>query len=65
MRSVSRRNLIRGVACVASFEPTDANYYLVVAHHESPDEKGEGYTSTKYSATMAVYVPAVCPCCGE
>jgi uncharacterized GH25 family protein len=48
----------------ATFEPKEANYYLVVAHHESPDEKGEGYTSTKYSATMAVYVPAVCPCCG-
>ena len=49
----------------ATFEPKDANYYLIVAHHESPDEKGEGYTSTKYSATLAVYVPAICPCCGE
>jgi uncharacterized GH25 family protein len=49
----------------AMFEPKEANYYLVVAHHESPDEKGEGYTSTKYSATLAVYVPAICPCCGE
>ena len=49
---------------VATFEPTDANYYLVVAHHEETGEKGEGYESTKYSATMTVLVPAVCSCCG-
>lgn len=48
----------------ASFEPTDANYYLVVAHHQD-DGKGEGYDSTKYSATLGIYVPAICPCCGE
>ena len=26
-----------------TFEPKEANYYLVVAHHEDADEKGEGY----------------------
>jgi uncharacterized GH25 family protein len=48
----------------ASFEPKEANYYLIVAHHEDTD-KGNGYDSTKYSATISVFVPAICPCCGE
>lgn len=46
------------------FTPKDGNYYLVVVHHAT-DEKGEGYDSTKYSATLTVFVPDVCPCCGE
>jgi uncharacterized GH25 family protein len=50
---------------LAGFEPTDANYYLVVAHHEDAQDKGEGYDSTKYAATLTVIVPAICPCCGE
>lgn len=50
---------------VASFEPKEANYYLVVAHHADDTAKGEGYTSTKYSATLCLLVPAICPCCGE
>lgn len=49
----------------ASFTPKSGNYYLVVAHHLSPDEKGKDYVSTKYSATLAVFVPQRCPCCGE
>ena len=49
---------------VASFEPTDSNYYLVVTHHEETGEKGEGYDATKYSATLTVFVPAICSCCG-
>jgi uncharacterized GH25 family protein len=49
----------------ASFPPTLANYYLVVAHREEPQEAGKGYTSTKYSATLTVLVPQICPCCGE
>jgi hypothetical protein len=36
-----------------------------VAHHLSPDESGADYESTKYTATLTVYVPEVCPCCGE
>lgn len=48
----------------ASFTPTDGNYYLVVVHHET-DESGDGYVGTKYSATFTVFVPDVCPCCGE
>ena len=39
-------------------------YLLVVAHLERPEERGEGYETTHYSATLTVYVPAVCPCCG-
>jgi uncharacterized GH25 family protein len=49
----------------ASFTPTLANYYLVAAHREEPDEKGQGYESTKYSATLSILVPKICPCCGE
>ncbi|HYE21375.1 MAG TPA: DUF4198 domain-containing protein [Tepidisphaeraceae bacterium] len=50
---------------VASFEFPDGNYYLVVAHHEDAADKGEKHESTKYSATVCVYVPALCPCCAE
>jgi uncharacterized GH25 family protein len=46
------------------FIPKEGNYYLVVVHHKT-DEKGEGYESTSYSATLTVFVPDVCPCCGE
>jgi uncharacterized GH25 family protein len=49
----------------ASFEVKDANYYLVAAHILADKESGKGYESTKYSATLCVYVPAICPCCGE
>lgn len=52
----------------ARFEPKSANYYLVVAHREEPNEGGRAndreYTFTKYSATLTVYVPQICPCCG-
>ena len=40
---------------VASFTPEEGNYYLIVAHHKD-DGAGEGYTSTKYSATIALHV---------
>jgi len=49
----------------ASFTPTEGNYYLVVAYVEEPDEGGKDYKSTKYSATLTVLVPQVCPCCGD
>lgn len=47
----------------ASFTPTEGNYYLIAAHREEPNEKGDGYEKTKYSATIGVLVPQVCPCC--
>jgi uncharacterized GH25 family protein len=46
----------------ATFKPTFGNYYLVVAHHLEPEERGDGYERTKYSATICVYVPQVCSC---
>jgi uncharacterized GH25 family protein len=49
----------------ASFSPKEGNYFLVVAHREESTERGTGYDSTKYSATLCVSVPQVCPCCGE
>jgi uncharacterized GH25 family protein len=52
----------------ATFEPKEAAYYLIVAHR---DEQGEGgtlggkpYQFTKYGATLTVFVPQICPCCG-
>jgi uncharacterized GH25 family protein len=48
----------------ASFIPKEGNIYLVVVHHEEPEQRGEGYQSTKYSATLVVFVPQICPCCG-
>lgn len=49
----------------ASFTPRTGNVYLVVAHRLEPQQAGDGYESTKYSATLVVYVPEVCPCCNE
>jgi uncharacterized GH25 family protein len=49
----------------ASFTPKEGNYYLVVVHHDAPEQKGEGYDYTHYSATLTVFVPQICPCCGE
>jgi uncharacterized GH25 family protein len=49
----------------AEFTPAEGNYYLVVAHWLEPKEGGKDYQSTKYSATLTVLVPQVCPCCGE
>jgi len=52
----------------AVFEPTEANYYLIAAHKTEPDQggrlEGKPYKSTKYGATLTVYVPRLCPCCG-
>lgn len=48
----------------AMFIPKDGNYYLVVVHHET-DEQGDGYNATKYTAVLNVFVPDLCPCCGE
>jgi uncharacterized GH25 family protein len=53
----------------ASFEPTEANHYLVAAHKTEADEDGvldgKPYKFTKYGATLTVFVPRLCPCCGE
>jgi uncharacterized GH25 family protein len=49
----------------AEFTPAVGNYYLVVAHWHEPKESGKGYDNTKYSATLTVLVPQICPCCGE
>lgn len=49
---------------LASFTPKSGDYYLIVAHHKT-DEKGEGFEATSYSATLTVFVPEICPCCGE
>jgi uncharacterized GH25 family protein len=47
----------------ASFTPRTGDVYLVVAHHHEAAEAGDGYDSTKYSATLVIFVPDVCLCC--
>lgn len=49
----------------ALFVPKEGNFYLIVAHKKSDDEKGPNYTATHYSATLTVYVPQYCPCCDD
>ena len=44
---------------VASFTPESGNRYLAVVHHAAPDEKGEGFDRTAYSATLTFLVPEV------
>ena len=52
----------------ATFEPTEATTYLIAAHKTEPKQggtlDGKPYEFTKYSATLTIYVPRLCPCCG-
>jgi uncharacterized GH25 family protein len=50
---------------LASVVATTGNYFLVVAHRLEPDERGADYEATQYAATLTVFVPEVCCCCGE
>lgn len=43
----------------AEFTPAEANTILVVIHHREPNQSGEGYQSTAYSATLTVAVPEI------
>jgi uncharacterized GH25 family protein len=49
----------------ASFTPKEGNVYLVVSHLIAAEEKGTDYESTKYTATLTLRVPQICPCCDE
>lgn len=49
----------------ASFTPKEGNVYLIVSHLLSDSEKGTNYEGTKFTATLTVRVPQVCPCCDE
>lgn len=56
---------------MARYEPQAPDTLLIVAHREDSSHTGEGYTKTKYSATLTVIVPekrpnlraAACDCC--
>ena len=52
----------------ATFEPKEAAYYLVVTHREEKSESGvmggKPYNYTNYGATLTVFVPQICACCG-
>jgi len=49
----------------ASFTPKTGNYYLVVVHHKEAVAGNKDYDTISYSATLTVFVPELCPCCGE
>ena len=52
----------------ATFTPNQAKTHLAVAHVETKEAgemNGQKYDFTKYSATLTVYVPAICACCDE
>jgi uncharacterized GH25 family protein len=49
----------------ASFTPRTGNFYLVVAHRKESAPAGEKYEELSYAATLSVFVPEKCPCCGE
>lgn len=49
----------------ASFTPKEGNVFLIVAHRINETEKGADYDGTKYTATLTIRVPQVCPCCDE
>ncbi|MFG0297037.1 MAG: DUF4198 domain-containing protein [Maioricimonas sp. JB045] len=50
---------------LATFTPKTGDQYLVVAHHTAEDESSDEYDLTAYAATLCVFVPEICPCCGE
>ncbi|GAA4431413.1 DUF4198 domain-containing protein [Bremerella cremea] len=43
----------------ATFTPQEGNYYMAVVHHRAPEQKGDDYDQTAYSATMVFYVPQI------
>lgn len=49
---------------MVSFTPKTGNVYLIVAHHQLP-RSGAKFESTKYSATISLFVPEICPCYDE
>lgn len=52
-----------------SFTPKEGKRYLCVAHYQTKESgqnaAGEKYDFTLYGATLTLYVPQICPCCGE
>lgn len=48
-----------------SYTPREGNLILIVAHLTKPEETGDGYDKTSYSATLVMNVPQRCPCCDE
>lgn len=48
---------------MATYTPTEGNLLLIVVHHPVANQKGEGYDSTHYAATLTVAVPQLCPHC--
>ena len=49
----------------ARFVPKSGDYYLIVVHPRDDKAAGPGYEATHYSATLNVFVPELCSCCGE
>jgi uncharacterized GH25 family protein len=49
----------------ASFTPKEGNTYLIVSHLLADEETSLTYQGTKYTATLTIRVPQICPCCDE
>lgn len=51
-----------------TFIPKEGNRYLCVAHYKTKEHgknaNGQKYNYTQHGATLALYVPQICPCCG-
>ncbi|CAN5188267.1 hypothetical protein BH10PLA2_BH10PLA2_07270 [soil metagenome] len=47
---------------LVSFTPKMGTYYLAVAHYPR-EERGAGFESTLYTASLCLFVPEKCPCC--
>jgi len=41
------------------FTPKEGNFLMAVVHHREPEQSGEGYDQTAYSATLVLNVPQV------
>jgi uncharacterized GH25 family protein len=49
----------------ANFTPKTGNYYLIVVHHKVAVTGKSEYDTIAYTATLTIFVPELCPCCGE
>ncbi|HEX3147936.1 MAG TPA: DUF4198 domain-containing protein [Gemmataceae bacterium] len=49
----------------AAFTPKTGNYYLIVVHHKEAASGKAEYDTIAYTATLTIFVPDICPCCGE
>jgi uncharacterized GH25 family protein len=52
---------LKSRAVDTGFAPSEGNWVLAVVHHMAPDEKGEKFEKTAYSATLTFNVAELLP----